>query len=346
MEYFSGIAGNESLKEYFSAHLRGGRLAHAYLFVGPSGSGKTNFALALAAAMACRDTVHRPCGQCGNCRKILRMQCADLTVVTADGEKVKSIKVDAIRRMKEDAEIFPNDLDFRVFLVDDASDMNVQAQNALLKLLEEPPENVFLFLLASDPSRLLPTVLSRVQAFRMERLNRCQLEAYFEKDRQAAAISAQNPARYRQSLLLADGSVGRARALFSMTPKQYEADAQVAAMRQAQTVLSMLSGMVRSRTALLAFLQDNVADREQCGLLTERLMAAMHDCMLYKKSCPMENFLFFTEPEKAESVSAGITTARAMHCYERLGALRRRLQANLNLNATLCALTMALCDAE
>ena len=85
MEYFSGIAGNESLKEYFSAHLRGGRLAHAYLFVGPSGSGKTNFALALAAAMACRDTVYRPCGQCGNCRKILRMQCADLTVVTADG---------------------------------------------------------------------------------------------------------------------------------------------------------------------------------------------------------------------------------------------------------------------
>ena len=58
MEYFSGIAGNENLKEYFSAHLRGGRLAHAYLFVGPSGSGKTNFALALAAAMACRDTVH------------------------------------------------------------------------------------------------------------------------------------------------------------------------------------------------------------------------------------------------------------------------------------------------
>lgn len=346
MEYFSGIAGNESLKSYFSAHLRDGRLAHAYLFVGPSGSGKTSFALALAAAMACRDTAHRPCGQCENCRKILRMQCADLTVVTADGEKVKSIKVDAIRRMKEDAGIFPNDLDFRVFLVDDASDMNVQAQNALLKLLEEPPENVFLFLLASDPSRLLPTVLSRVQAFRMERLNRCQMEAYFEKDRQAAAISAQNPVRYRQSLLLADGSVGRARALFSMTPKQYEADAQVAAMRQAQTVLSMLSGMVRSRTALLAFLQDNVADREQCGLLTERLMAAMHDCMLYKKSCPTENFLFFTEPEEAESVSAGITTARAMHCYERLGALRQRLQANLNLNATLCALTMALCDAE
>ncbi len=267
-------------------------------------------------------------------------------MVTADGDKAKSIKVDAIRQMKEDAEIFPNDLDFRVFLVDDASDMNVQAQNALLKLLEEPPENVFLFLLASDPSRLLPTVLSRVQAFRMERLNRCQMEAYFEKDRQAAAISAQNPVRYRQSLLLADGSVGRARALFSMTPKQYEADAQVAAMRQAQTVLSMLSGMVRSRTALLAFLQDNVADREQCGLLTERLMAAMHDCMLYKKSCPTENFLFFTEPEEAESVSAGITTARAMHCYERLGALRQRLQANLNLNATLCALTMALCDAE
>ena len=209
MEYFSGIAGNENLKEYFSAHLRSGRLAHAYLFVGPSGSGKTSFALALAAAMACRDTVHRPCGQCGNCRKILRMQCADLTMVTADGDKAKSIKVDAIRQMKEDAGIFPNDLDFRVFLVDDASDMNVQAQNALLKLLEEPPENVFLFLLASDPSRLLPTVLSRVQAFRMERLNRCQMEAYFEKDRQAAAISAQNPVRYRQSLLLADGSVAR-----------------------------------------------------------------------------------------------------------------------------------------
>ena len=115
MEYFSGIAGNESLKEYFSAHLRGGQLAHAYLFVGPSGSGKTNFALALAAAMACRDTVHRPCGQCENCRKILRMQCADLTVVTAAGEKVKSSKVDARRRMKEHAGKFPIDHDIRVY---------------------------------------------------------------------------------------------------------------------------------------------------------------------------------------------------------------------------------------
>ena len=170
MEYFSGIAGNESLKAYFSAHLRGGRLAHAYLFVGPSGSGKTSFALALAAAMACRDTAHRPCGQCGNCRKILRMQCADLTMVTADGDKAKSIKVDAIRQMKEDAEIFPNDLDFRVFLVDDASDMNVQAQNALLKLLEEPPENVFLFLLA----RRVPWVfyVNRVSSTPFSRLTR------------------------------------------------------------------------------------------------------------------------------------------------------------------------------
>ena len=345
MAGFHDIIGHDDIIRHLKNAIETGKVSHSYIFTGEPGSGKKLLAGTFAAALQCESGESEPCMTCDSCKKVIGKNHPDIITVTH--EKPGSISIDEVRdQVVRDVDIKPYCSPYKIYIIPDAEMMTVQAQNALLKLLEEPPENVFLFLLASDPSRLLPTVLSRVQAFRMERLNRCQMEAYFEKDRQAAAISAQNPVRYRQSLLLAGGSVGRARALFSMTPKQYEADAQVAAMRQAQTVLSMLSGMVRSRTALLAFLQDNVADREQCGLLTERLMAAMHDCMLYKKSCPTENFLFFTEPEEAESVSAGITTARAMHCYERLGALRQRLQANLNLNATLCALTMALYDAE
>lgn len=342
MEFFSQIVGNSALKRYFAEHIVSGRLAHAYLFVGASGSGKTSFALSLAAAMACTDSEKRPCGHCSVCRKLLNAQCADLTCISSHAEKSATIRVDTIRQMKENADIFPNDLDFRIFLIDDASDMNIQAQNALLKLLEEPPANVYLFLLATDLSRLLPTILSRVQVFHMERLHLQQMQQCLKQHAAAAACCATDPKRYWEILRIADGVIGRAQKLFAMTPGQYADADQVRIYRCAAEVMELFAHPARSRAHLLAFLQDHVPDRDQCGKLIDWLMAAMHDLLLFKKGADAQMLAFFFDAESVERVAASLTAAQSARIYESLGDLRQMTQANLNVNSMLCTLVAAL----
>lgn len=148
------------------------RLAHAYIIISPNENARNGAAGRLAAAMLCesRDG-ERPCGMCRTCRKALSGIHPDISVVDAgldsQGRKRREIPVDTIRALASDAQVMPNEAGGRVFIIHDADTMNTQAQNAFLKLLEEPPENVNFVLCASNSSKLLPTVRSRCEAMRV-----------------------------------------------------------------------------------------------------------------------------------------------------------------------------------
>lgn len=141
-------------------------LLHAYLLVSPAAGERTDAARAVAMSMLCGEKIDgaRFCGKCPNCVKVLASTHPDLIVFGANGEKSG---VSDIRKISAEAYLAPNEADCKVFLLHRADEFNVQSQNALLKILEEPPAGVRFILTASSPAPLLPTVRSRLFTVRV-----------------------------------------------------------------------------------------------------------------------------------------------------------------------------------
>jgi len=135
------------------------RIAHAYLFTGPANIGKTHLARELAAALNCTGDAP-PCGVCRACTKTARQAYPDLTFVEPDGAK---IKIDQIRQVQRELALSPYEGRWRVCIITDFQTATVEAANALLKTLEEPPSRVVMILTAVDAGLLLPTIVSRCQ---------------------------------------------------------------------------------------------------------------------------------------------------------------------------------------
>lgn len=154
---FGDLAGNHKLKEQLATELDAGRLNHALLIEGEEGSGRRMLANILARALVCRhpEPAQRPCGACAACVKAAHPD------ITAIGDEQTPLTVDAIRQIREEAFLLPNESSRRVFILKDSQNMTVQAQNALLKILEEPPAHVVFLLLCRSRTQLLDTIRSR-----------------------------------------------------------------------------------------------------------------------------------------------------------------------------------------
>lgn len=149
----------------------GTRLAHAYIAASMNEDVRNSLARTLAAAMLCEaDGEARPCGRCAACRKSLKGLHPDITVITpgldSKGRKKREITVDIVRALSSEAQVVPNEARRKAFIIEDADTMNRQAQNAFLKLLEEPPETASFILCAANPGLLLDTVRSRCEQIR------------------------------------------------------------------------------------------------------------------------------------------------------------------------------------
>ena len=164
---------NKRAQETLAAFVNGGRFPHALLLEGPEGSGRRTFAREIAAALFCRGE-HKPCGSCNQCRKVLEQNHPDVEYYGGDGSR-RSFHIDTIRQLRQNAWLLPGEAPCRVCVLCGAENMTDQAQNALLKILEEPPEHTVFILTAENRSMLLPTILSRVQTIRLEPLTPAEI---------------------------------------------------------------------------------------------------------------------------------------------------------------------------
>ena len=146
-----------------------GRLSHAYLITAPAIADALNAARELAAAAVCTGDGPRPCGQCRACRKVAEGIHPDVITLRRleddKGRQKRDISVDQIRQLSADAYILPNESQRKVYIIEEADTMNIPAQNAALKLLEEPPLGAVFLLCTINAGQLLPTVRSRCVNF-------------------------------------------------------------------------------------------------------------------------------------------------------------------------------------
>lgn len=249
---FESLLGNERLKDNLRRSLQRGRVSHFYLISGPQGSGKRTLAKLMAAALMCTGS-EKPCGRCEGCRKVLSGVHPDF--ITVDDPEKKTVPVDLIRQARADIYVQPNEGQRKIYLFPRGQDMGIPGQNALLKILEEPPSYGVFLLITDNPERLLPTVRSRCTELALQPLQdailRRELERKFPKaepDTLSAAIS-RSGGYYGQAVKLLEDSDGM--------PQQTVDFAQSFAQRDAMGLVRVLVPMEKwKRDQLIPILQD------------------------------------------------------------------------------------------
>lgn len=147
-----------------SALVESRRVPHSMIIDGGSVQKREDFAMHFAGMILCTSEDEKPCGRCASCKKVASSSNPDIKIVQAEDKK-KTISVEVIRAMREDAYILPNESEKKIYIIKNAQTMQPYAQNALLKILEEPPQYAVFILLCEYHKTLLPTVLSRCVVF-------------------------------------------------------------------------------------------------------------------------------------------------------------------------------------
>lgn len=164
---FDALVGQKAVKTTLKNALASGKIAHAYLFSGPRGTGKTSMARILAKALNCEQgPTAEPCGQCGNCQRIV--QGTSLDVIEIDA--ASNTSVDNIRDLREQVAFTPAESHYKVYIIDEVHMLSTGAFNALLKTLEEPPAHAVFILATTDPQKVPATIQSRCQRFEFRRV--------------------------------------------------------------------------------------------------------------------------------------------------------------------------------
>lgn len=204
MANFKDIIGQESIKKHLQTAIKTGNLSHAYIINGEYGSGRQTIASALAKTIQCQSKTDDTdaCGVCTSCKQAESHNHPDIKYITHDKT---SISVNDIReQLNNDISIKPYSSEYKIYIIPDANKMTEQAQNALLKTIEEPPVYAIIILLTENCDSLLPTIRSRCVTLTMNPVEKDKICTYLENKFQLEAEQAQIAANYCQ------GNIGKA----------------------------------------------------------------------------------------------------------------------------------------
>lgn len=330
------LVGNNDLCEYFISCARANSLSHAYILLGAKGTGKHTLAKLIAAAVNCENKADYnfdiPCQECPSCKRILGNNSADLIYISREKDKA-SIGVDPIRYVKSDVSVYPNDGDFKVYVIEEAHTMTPQAQNALLLTLEDPPPYVIFILLCEHTETILETIKSRAPILRMRTPDKNEAIDYLKFNHPSVRNFINNsPKDFDEIYMASSGSIGRIWELVSSSEKKQ--------ILQNREVVGRLIEAVAHRTVandfaeLFSMFPQKRDDREKIIFHLAEFERALRDLMVVKKS-DNPNMTFFTDKNYAEELSYCISIQKISEILALTEKSRLALLRNANIKLTL-----------
>ncbi len=315
MEYFDNIIGQEHIKTHMLAAVRHENPSHAYLLSGEKGSGKKMLAEAFASALQCEGGPgEKPCGRCLSCMQMMTGNHPD--VIYVRHEKPNVISVDEIRRqLNQDAGVKPYRSRWKIYIVDEAEKMNVQAQNAALKTLEEPPDYAVILLLTANADSMLETIKSRCMTLAIRPVREDALKRYLMQ-------KAQLP-DYQANLCeaFARGNVGRA-LLLASSPEFEES--------REETVALLKSLKQKSVNDLAAAAKKKTEKGADPGAFLELLQLWYRDVLLYKSTNSVKHLIFTGEVQYIKKTAAECTFEGLNRILNAITQAADRLSSNVN----------------
>ena len=312
MKLFRDIIGHITIKEHLQQGIRNHQVSHAYIFEGDDGIGKRTTAFAFAAALQCQEGGIEPCGRCLSCLQMESGNQPDVVWVTHE-KSVISVG-DVRESICAPIAIKPYASPYKIFLVDEAEKMNEQAQNALLKTLEEPPDYGAIILLTNNREAFLPTILSRAVVLNFLPVPDSELVPFLMKEAGIPDYRARLAAAY------AGGSPGKALACAASEEFQERKDLVAGLMQN-------LPDMDEERMASMA--RSLAARKDDLGDILELMRVWLRD-LLYRKASGKKAELMFSQEESALSSQAErITYEGIRKLQEELEELIAKRKANV-----------------
>lgn len=297
---FDDVVGQLAVTQTLKTQIQSGKLSHAYLFTGSRGTGKTSSAKILAKAVNCTNLQDgNPCNCCDSCRAIDSGSCMDVLEIDAASNN----GVDNVRDLRDDAIYTPSQVKMRVYIIDEVHMLSLSAFNALLKIIEEPPEHLLFILATTELHKVPATILSRCQRFSFRRIGlddiaaRLQYVAYQENidlDESAARVLAR----------LADGGMRDGLSLLDQCASATEGELNaervyaclgIAGTQDCGTLMNCIAD--KDTAAALTILNRLYADGKDMGALLDELACLTRDLMILK-----------TAPKSGISMLSGVAT--------------------------------------
>lgn len=320
MAKFIDIIGQEQIKEHLVGAMGNGKVSHAYLINGERSSGKEFIAKVFAQALQCEDEEGtEPCGECHSCKQAESGNQPDIIYVTH--EKPGSIGVDDIRRqINDDIVIKPYSSKYKIYIMNEAEKMTVQAQNALLKTLEEPPAYAIIILLTTNVEAMLPTILSRLVVLNMKPVSDKLVKEYLMKEVQIPDYKADI------CVAFARGNLGKAKLL--ATSEEFEKIKE-----DAVSLLKYIRNM-EVHEVIQAVKKIGEYKLEVNDYLD--LMAVWYrDALLFKATNDANHLIFKEEIQYIKKVADQSTYEGIDTILKALEQAKRRIEANVNFDLTI-----------
>lgn len=319
MARFRDIVGQDQIKEHLQNALMGKKVSHAYIINGEKSSGKEFIANVFAMSLQCEKEGAEPCQECRSCKQALSANQPDIIKVLH--EKPGTISVDDIRaQINNDVAIKPYSSPYKVYIVNEAEKMTPQAQNALLKTLEEPPEYAVILLLTANVNSLLPTILSRCVVLNMKPVSDELVKKYLMEQLKVPDYKAE------VCVAFARGNVGKAKSLASS--EDFEN-----VKNEALSLLKYIRDMeLYEIVAAIKKISDYKLDVNDYL----DIMAIWYRDILLFKATKDANHLVFREEIQAIRKAAGRSSYEGIESViKALDKAKSRLNANVNFELTM-----------
>lgn len=319
MATFKDIVGQEQIKEHLQNAISMGKISHAYIINGERFSGKEYIAQVFAMALQCEKDGVEPCQECHACKQALSGNQPDIIRVTH--EKPGAISVDDIRtQINGDIAIKPYSSPYKIYIINDAEKMTVQAQNALLKTLEEPPAYAVIILLTSNVNSLLQTILSRCVILHMKPVSDELVKNFLMTQMQVPDYKAEVCAAF------ARGNIGKAKHLAASEDfEQIEEEA-----------LSLLKYIHEMDVTEMAAAIKKISDYKlDIGDYLDILAIWYRDALLFKATKDANHLIFREEFQNIKRVAARTSYEGIESVIKALSRAKARLEANVNFELTM-----------